>query len=394
MKKILILLFFACFHICFGQKQTLFLDTNYDAAIAQSKKENKPLALMFYTKWCSHCNKMKSEVFVDSEVINFYSSNYICVAVDAESTIGGTLKNKLQNKFLVKSYPTFAFIDSNENLLICMAGEFKKEVFIQEGQKALLPDNQFNVIKDRFNADNSNSENCLRYIIAYRKAGFDATEVTQKYLKTKKDSELFTELNWKILANGINNLSAKEVSFISNKREEFAKVVGISRVEKKLIYMVSDNLKPLVEIGDTIQYNNKRPIAASLQIRKVDSLLFHYDLAIDEISSNWKNYKKNCEALTTKFAWNDSNTLVSICNNYLTHIDDKKNLDLAISYAKQALLLGKSLDKYILVSNLYAKENDYTNAIAYINYGRTTAKDFGWKTEDLDKLLADFKKHL
>jgi thioredoxin-related protein len=393
MKKLLTLLFFAFCLLSFGQKQTLFLDVNYDAALTQSKKENKPLVLMFYAKWCSHCNKMKSEVFVEPDVISFFSSNYICVAIDAESSIGGSLKNKFQNKFLVKSYPTFAFLDSNENLLMCMAGEFKKEVFIQEGQKALLPDNQFNVLKERFNADNSNSENCLRYIISYRKAGFDATEITQKYLKTKQESELYTELNWKILANGINNLSAKEVPFISSKREEFAKIIGISRVEKKLIYMVSDNLKPLLEIGDTIQYNKKRPVAASLQIRKVDSLLFHYDLTIDEFSSNWKNYKKNSESLTSKFAWTDSNSLVSICNNYLTHIDDKKSLDLAINWAKQALSLGESLDKYILIANLYAKEKDFVNAIFYIKNAKSTAANFGWKTDEIDKLLAEFKKH-
>ena len=393
MKKTLTFLFFICCLLSFSQKQTLFLDVYYEAALAQSKKENKPIALMFYAKWCSHCNKMKNEVFIDPEVITFYSSNYICVAIDAESAVGGTMKNKFQNKFLVKSYPTFGFIDSNENLLTCMAGEFKKEVFIQEGQKALLPENQFNVIKEQFNADNSNSEKCLRYIIAYRKAGFDATEITQKYLKTKQESELFTELNWKIIANGINNLSAKEVPFIASKREEFAKVVGMPRVEKKLIYMVSDNLKTLVEIGDTIQYNKKRPIAASLQIRKVDSLLFHYDLAIDEFSSNWKNYKKNSEALATKFAWNDSNTLVSICNNYLAHIDDKKSLDYAITYAKQALSLSESLEKYILIANLYAKEKDYSNALVYLNNGKNSAANYGWKTEELDKLLVEYKKH-
>lgn len=395
MNKLLLyfIILFAISTAAYAQKQTLFLDTNYDTALAQSKKENKPIALLFYAKWCSHCKKMKEEIFIDADVIKFYSTSYICVAVDAESADGTALKNKFQSKFLVKSYPTFAFIDSNENLLYCISGEFKKDAFILEGTKALVTENQFNVIKDKFNADNSNAENCLRYIIVSRKAGFDATEITQKYLKTKSEAELFTELNWKILANGINNIDAKEVPFIVAKKEEFAKVVTLSRIEKKLIYMVSDNLKPFADLGDTIHYNKKRPIAASFQIRKVDSLLFRYDLTIDEYTQNWKHYKKTSETLVEKFAWKDSNTLIAICNNYLAHIEDKKSLDFAITWAKQALTLGESLDKYILIVNLYIKEKDYSNALLYANNGKTVATNFGWKTDNIDKLLVDLKKY-
>ena len=384
---------FALSTTTFAQNQTLFLDSNYETVLAQSKKESKPIALLFYAKWCSHCKKMKEETFIDVDVIKFFSTSYICLAVDAESAEGIALKNKLQSKFLVKSYPTFAFIDSNENLLYCIAGEFKKDAFILEGTKALVPENQFNVVKDKFNADPSNAENCLRYIIVTRKAGFDATSITQKYLKTKSEAELFTELNWKILANGINNIDAKEVPFIVAKKEEFSKVVTLSRIEKKLIFMVSDNLKPLADLGDTLQYNKKRPIAASFQIRKVDSLLFRYDLTINEYSQNWKNYKKTAEFSVDKFVWKDSYTLVNISNNYLAHFDDKKSLDLAVSWAKQALTLGESLDKYLLIVKLYAKEKDYTNAMLYANNAKTVATNFGWKTEELDKLLVDLKKH-
>lgn len=392
----LLLYFIIVLSLCtpaFAQNQTLFLDTNYDIALAKSKRENKPIALMFYANWCVHCNKMKKEIFLNEEVIKFYSTSYICVAVDAESSDGKALKNKFQSKFLVKSYPTFAFIDSNENLLYCASGEFKNDPFILEGNKALIPENQFNVVKNKFDTDNSNADNCLRYIIVSRKAGFDATEITQNYLKTKSEAELFTELNWKILANGINNIEAKEVPFIVAKKLDFAKVVTLSRVEKKLTYMVSDNIKTLVNFGDTIRYNKIRTIAATFQIRKVDSLLFKYDLSINEYSQNWKQYKKIAESSVDKFAWKDSNTLVEICTNYLTHLNDKKSLDLAISWMQQALTLGESLDKYILIVKLYSKEKEYANALMYANKGKEVATNFGWKTDNLDKLLVDLKKH-
>ena len=100
--------------------------------------------------------------------------------------------------------------------------------------------------------------------------------------------------------------------------------------------MVSDNFKTLVDLGDTIRYNKIKTIAATFQIRKVDSLLFKYDLTINEYSQNWKQYKKIAESSVDKFAWKDSNTLVEICTNYLAHINDQKSLDLAVTWMQQA----------------------------------------------------------
>jgi thioredoxin-related protein len=391
MKKFFFLYFILFFGGAFAQKQTLFVDKEYGALIKQSKLENKPIVVMFYATWCEHCKKMKNEVFIDTDVINYYNSNFICMAIDSESKEGTELKNRLQSKFKVKFYPTFAFMDSNEVLLNCVSGELKKEDFIKEGQIAINPESQYGTIKNQFYKDVSNGDNCLKHIVFARKAGLDATPIAETYLKTKQEQDWISELNWRIMANGINNIEAKEVQFINLHKEEYAKVSSSIRVEKKLVFLTVDNLKPLAELTDTINYYKLRPIAESFNIRKVDSLLFKFDLLICENATNWKKYQQTAKTSVEKFAWKDSNTLMQISTFYLTFIDDKRALLDAINWSKQALSLGESLNKYALITKLYLKQKEYKNALEFAQKGKLAATNYGWRSDEIDTLILEIK---
>lgn len=390
-KLISVVVLFFCTNLSIGQKQTLFVDKSYDAAFIEAQTQKKPLIIMFYATWCAHCNKMKNEVFTNQEVVDFYKQNYICMAIDAESEAGIRLKNMLQNKFKVRSYPTFAFLDSNENFLYCMSGEFKSDIFITEGKNTLLSENQYATIKSNFYNDVSNADNCLKYITILKKAGFDATEVTQKYLKTKSESEIYTELNWRIMANGISDFDSEEFKNIVKNSETFAKVSSPTRVEKKIVYVVSETFKDYANKSDTTNYFKRRPIAESFKIRKIDSLLFTYDMLITSGTNNWKKYQKTTEDNVEKFALKNSNLLTEICTNYLDNINDKKGLQNAVIWSNKNIENSPSLDKYILTSKLLKKLNELKHAIDTAQKGKAFAQSLGWKTDEIDKLIAELK---
>lgn len=394
MKKVILIVLFLCsYSISNAQSKVLFEDSNYTDILKRSKTENKPMVVMFYATWCAHCNKMKSEVLKTPDLISYYQNTFVCMGINAESKEGLDLKSKFKGKFIIKAYPTFVFMDSNENVLNCISGEFKVEEFMNEAKNALNPATQFTTLKNAFYADVTNAENCIKYVIAARKAGLDATKIAESYLNTKKPEELYTEANWKIMANGINNIDAPEIQLIANNKEAFAKVSSPTRVEKKLVFVVSDNLRPLAEALDTINYNKRRPIAEGFHIRKVDSLLFQYDILISENTKNWKNYRKTADANVEKYLWKNASNLVEVSSNYLNHINDKAALENAIKWSIQALTLGESLDKYILIAKLYQKEKNIPKAIEYAEKGKNFGSNLGWKTDDIDKLLIELKKH-
>ena len=377
----------------FSQTQTLFLDKKYDETFALAKVEKKPLVIMFYATWCPHCNKMKNEIFTDNTVDAFYKKNFVCMAVDAMSTYGQELKTKFQYKFRVANFPTFAFLDNEENLLYCTSGELKKDAFMLEGSDVLLPENQLPIIKDAYYKDPSNADKCLKYIIAIRKAGMNATAITQKYLSTKTQDEKFTEPNWKIFANGINNFDTDEFKFVVKNKEAFSKVTSSTRVDKKIAFTISETLKPLVESVDTINYNKKRLVAEAFQIRKIDSLLYRFDIQILSQTSNWKKYQKITSDNVEKFSWNDSLLLYDICNTYFETVTDKKGLSQAAEWSKHLLSLGQSTDRYVVTTKLLIKLKDYKQALEFALKGKIWADNLGFKADEISTLLEEIKKH-
>lgn len=394
MKKFaFILLFILKVYSATSQQQTLFTDRNYNKSLELSKSENKPLVILFYASWCPHCNVMKKEVFTDSLVADFYQKNFICMAVDSESDYGRELRIKFKNKFKVINFPTFAFLDTNENLLYCTTGELNKDKFLAEGKNVLQPENQLPNLKNDFLNESSNPEKCLKYITTIRKAGIDATPIAQKYFAGKTTEERFTEVNWKIFANGINNFDTDEFKFTVKNKDAFAKIVSPTRVDKKIVYTISETLKPLVESNDTINYNKKRLVAESFQIRKVDSLLYRFDLQIVSQSTNWKKYQKITVNNVEKFSWNDSVVLYEICDTYLQTVKDKQGLLQAVNWAKHLLSFGESLDRYKILSKLLIKVKDYKQALEYAQRGKILADSLGLNAEEINSLLAEIKKH-
>ncbi len=395
MKKVLFLFFVGLLGSISGvcQTQTLFVDKSIASVFEEAKKDKKPIVVMVYANWCAHCNKMKKETFTEKEVVDFYTSQFHCVAIDGESASGIEFKQKYQSKFRVKSFPTFVFFDSDETLLGCNSGEFNKEQFINEARFVLNPENQFNTIKKAFNQDVSNGDNCLKYVTLIKRAGFDPTLVTQKYLNTKTEAELLSEYNWKVIANGINDIEAKEIAFVVAKKEEYIKVTSAARVERKLLFVAQDNLQPLVARMDTVNYAKKRSIAETFKIRKVDSLLYRFDLNLAEKTQNWKKYAAIASQSTEKMAYKDSNLLVEIATVYFKHMVEKKEIDDAINWIKQALQLGESSEKYKLTAQLYWKQKEKNKAIEYAEKGKNFVTQNGWKTDDFDALLQQYKKN-
>ena len=385
MRFLLILFSSIAFQTINSQNQ--FVDVPYKTALENAKKEGKPVFVMLYADWCPHCNLMKAEVFSDTALIDFLNKNFICTYKNIEKEEGIALKNK----YNTKSLPTFLFIDSNETLIYALKGEWKKAKFQNELRYALNPKMQLPYLEKEFLDDPSNSDKFFTYLNTLKK-GKDRTELsipTHIYLNTQSDKQLISELNWRVIANGVTDIKSKEFQFVLNHQKEFAAVASQNRVDRKIESIVNELLRPLVDNLDTINYYKQREVAKSIRLQKTDSLVFKYDLTLAERTEKWNFYKKVTLEDTQKLVWNDASFLKDIGNTYYKHIKDVESLKKAISWVDRSLELNDSYDGNLLEAKLYNKIKNKKKALEYAANAKAIAKEMDWNSKEVDNLLAE-----
>jgi thioredoxin-related protein len=372
-----------------AQKQFVHDDITYKDALVKAKQENKPVFIMLYANWCPHCNAMKNSTFQDATVMAFLKENYICVWKDIEKEEGLALKTK----FDTKSLPSFLIVDANETVLYNLKGEIKTADFLNEIKNALNPKMQLPYLESVFMADPSNANKCLAYLNTLRKGRerVDLSKATHTYLATQTDAQLLTEMNWRIIANGVSDIQSHEFQYVLQHQKEFGAVASADRVEKKIINIVTELLRPYTESLDTINYYKQREIAKTIHLQKTDSLIFSYDLTIAERSTNWGYYKKTTLDGTQKYVWNTPSILKEIGEVYLKNITDTESLKKSIEWVKRSLELNDSYDGNLLLSRLYIKIKDKKWALVYAKKAKAICKEMDWDSKDADALLAELK---
>lgn len=385
MKKIIALLLLPV-AAAFAQKVDFREGTLVDILkIAQA--ENKPVMLMGYATWCSHCNAMKSTVLVDPAVAEFYNKNFVCLSLDGEKEEGIAMRRR----YHVRAFPAFLFLDKNGELLYTASGEFNAENFIKEGQNALSTAHQLPELKKLFESDVANPDFALAYISALRKHNQETDAAVQQYLSRLSDAQLISEMNWRIIAQGVRDIDSREFRFILKKQPEFAAVSSKKRVDKKIINAVQEWLQPALEANDTVNYFKKRISAANIGLFKTDSLLFNYDLQILERTKNWNAYHKTALAGVGKFAWKNAWQLKEIARVYMNNIRDPKALANAVDWGKRSLELQDAYDMRIIIARLYLNAKDLKNAKQWAENAKTMAENLNFDNQPAVEILNQIK---
>jgi thioredoxin-related protein len=356
-------------------------------AVEVSKKEHKPIFYMCYASWCAHCNKMKSEVFKDSAVANFYNNTFVCAGLDMEKGDGIEVKKKIG----LRNYPTYIFIDSTGSILYRTGGEFKPKDLIAEGAKALIKENQLPYLKQQFENDITNPTTCLAYIMALRKGDADPTEPAKKYLATQTDKQLISVPNWRIIANGISKIDSREFQFVINHQREFAAITSIQRIDKKFVYVANELLQPMLAAKDTDNYFKFRPLVINMKNIKVDSLVFSLDIALSESVKRWDIYETITSKHAAMFCQNDYFTLNHIANVYLQNINDTSGLHKATDWINQSLKLHEEYNTYLIGARLYHKLNDKKSALTMATKAKELASIKKWDAKEADLLIQELQ---
>ncbi len=107
-----------------------FTRVSWREAVAQAKKENKPIFLDIYASWCGPCKRLKASTFASKKVGDFYNENFINIAIDGEKGEGPMIASE----FNIKSYPTLIFLNNDGKIIYKTAGFQDENDFLLLGQ--------------------------------------------------------------------------------------------------------------------------------------------------------------------------------------------------------------------------------------------------------------------
>lgn len=97
--------------------------TDFEAATAKAKSENKPMLLDFTgSDWCGWCIKLDKEVFTKQSFVDYADANLVLVELDFPAKKEQTAELKAQNKALadkykIRGYPTIVLLSSDGELI-------------------------------------------------------------------------------------------------------------------------------------------------------------------------------------------------------------------------------------------------------------------------------------
>ncbi len=110
---------------------------SFSEGLKLARVENKKVLIDVYTDWCEWCKKMDEEVYTDSKVINYLSSKFVLIKLNAESEAKHTFEGKEYSEmelayiFGVEGFPTTIFIREDMQPITAVPGYFPADVFMK-----------------------------------------------------------------------------------------------------------------------------------------------------------------------------------------------------------------------------------------------------------------------
>jgi thiol-disulfide isomerase/thioredoxin len=110
-----------------------FESADWQSVLAKARGENKLIFLDLFTTWCGPCKWMDKEVYPDDRVGKKYNAAFVNYKADAEKGEG----IELAKKFNVRGYPSYFFVNADEEAVFVAMGGRPVEEFITLADEAL-----------------------------------------------------------------------------------------------------------------------------------------------------------------------------------------------------------------------------------------------------------------
>ncbi|MEO9804988.1 MAG: thioredoxin fold domain-containing protein [Reichenbachiella sp.] len=253
---------------------------------AMAKKENKLIFFDAYTSWCGPCKWMDKNTFLDKETGDFYNENVIAFKQDMEKGEGPMLLKK----FGISQFPTFLFIDENEEVVHKGMGAKEPAVFIEFAKQAIDPALRLEGLKVQYKDGDRNPSFIRRYLFALRDAGEGRQEVLDWYLSYTTDEQLLSAENYELIKKMIGDPYHPKFMFLEKNRSTYERLVGAKEVKEMLYNAYNTFLVMAMYSGDKDRWENAKIRTGESGFEDAGKLITMVSIYYYQRNEQWDDY--------------------------------------------------------------------------------------------------------
>ncbi len=256
----------------------------------------------------------------------------------------------LAKKYEVRAYPTYLFLDSDGKLVHKGLGSMPAAQFVEVAKVAADTENNYAALSKKIKSGDRSYATIKKFL---DQNPYDSGNgaLVDSYFQTLSENQIYTQENWDMFNNYVNDISSESFRFFIENREKIAEFIGKDKTDQKITNALSAAYN---------QYPAKED-----ELKKIDSQLFAAAKSKVDFAKAYRNYN---QAKDDKAVWDNlwkvatpylnlstnpaelNNMAWMIYENY-KKFKDTKMLKTALSWAEKAHLTAPDKD---FIADTYA----------------------------------------
>lgn len=391
MKKFISGLFIFITLFSFAQDEIQFQELSFKDLVAKAKKENKLVFIDAYAAWCGPCKMMEKNTFTKKTVGDFYNKNFVNARIDMEKGEG----KEIAQKFGVRSYPTYLFLNGDGELVSQNYGYMEENVFLAMAQDINSPNNKKGSLKERFAKGEKDKDFLINIMKLNSSADYEfAKQASERYFSIKRKTEEFTkedvgflfyfmksteDLNYKIFV-------AQKADIIKYLPEENYNEFNNQLILAKVVQESTD--EKLKKINDDHFLKKAEPLvgreAAILKLNQTKLAYYEQNANFPEYEKAALEYYKNADTF-------EPNELLKAAWIFSDNIKTQSSLKKAAEWAEKSVMRGETPENTYILAKIYFSLGNKDLAQNFAELSKSIAEQSGKDASLATKLLSEIK---
>jgi thioredoxin-related protein len=390
MKNIISGLFIFITIFGFAQDEIQFQELPFKDLVAKAKKENKLVFIDAYAAWCGPCKMMEKNVFNKKSVGDFYNKNFVNARIDMEKGEG----REVAQKFGVRSYPTYLFLNGDGELVSQNYGYMEEGIFLAMAQDINSPNNKKGSLKERFANGEKDKDFLINIMKLNSSADYEfAKQASERYFSNRKKTDEFTKDDVGLLLyflKSTEDLNYK--TFVSQKADiiKFLPEENYNEFNNQLVLakVVQESIdEKAKKINDDYFLKTAEPLvgkeAAILKLNQTKLAYYEQNANFPEYEKAALEYYKSADSF-------EPNELLKAAWIFSDNIKTQSSLKKAAEWAEKSVMRGETPENTYILAKIYYNlgSKDLAKNFAELskNMALQSGKDANLATELLSKI--------